>query len=198
MNILADSYRFKKLSEADRVAIRDMSSQEVLKYLHIKAWKLPLIVREARLELQKRIETMQPFEGIREVFAELAAEKIPTWILTSNSRANVDAFLAKEKIAVDKVFCESSIFGKGNLLRGLLKREKISAEQPIVFVGDESRDVEAARKSGVFAAAVTWGYNSETLLKKYDPDYLLQNPRDILSLLKLEVKNIFSQEGFDL
>lgn len=198
MNLLAESYRFRPVLEADRIILRDLPSNEIARYLNIKAWKIPLIVREARLEMQKRIDDMKLFDGLTETFEELERLQIPVWVLTSNSRVNVDAFLNQRKLRVQRVFAESSLFGKGNMLRGMLKREKISADTPVVYIGDETRDVEAARKAGVFSAAVTWGYSSEKALHDAKPDFILREARDILSLLQLKVENLRAQKGFDL
>lgn len=195
LNILAESYKFKKVSEGDMEELRSLPSKQLPRYLGIKAWKLPLMIREARTEMEKRIETMKPYPGYAEVFEELERLEIPTWILTSNSRANVDSFLRKEKLRVGRVFAESSFFGKGNLLRSIIKREKIDPQTPIVYIGDETRDIEAARKAGTFAAAVTWGYASEKVLNDHEPDFLLREPKDIFALLKLKVERLHDQKG---
>jgi len=39
-----------------------------------------------------------------------------------------------------------------------------------LFVGDKTRDIEAAKKAGIRMAAVTWGYNSRRSLDAMKPD----------------------------
>jgi phosphoglycolate phosphatase-like HAD superfamily hydrolase len=53
----------------------------------------------------------------------------------------------------------------------------------VVYVGDEERDVVAARQAGVDIAAVTWGYNSPELLAVQEPDYLIDYPDELRTLL---------------
>jgi phosphoglycolate phosphatase-like HAD superfamily hydrolase len=53
----------------------------------------------------------------------------------------------------------------------------------VLDVGDEVRDIETARQAGVAVAAVTWGFNSRELLARHAPDYLVERPEPILSLL---------------
>ena len=52
----------------------------------------------------------------------------------------------------------------------------------MIYVGDEVRDIEAARKAGVAAAAVTWGFHAETLLTANHPDHLITEPRQLVEL----------------
>jgi phosphoglycolate phosphatase len=54
------------------------------------------------------------------------------------------------------------------------------ASDECVYVGDETRDVEAARKAGMRSAAVTWGFNSRELLEKSRPDFLIDRPGELL------------------
>lgn len=54
----------------------------------------------------------------------------------------------------------------------------------VIYVGDETRDVEAAKKVGVKVIAVTWGINSEKILRKQNPDYLIVKPKELIEVLK--------------
>jgi phosphoglycolate phosphatase-like HAD superfamily hydrolase len=51
-----------------------------------------------------------------------------------------------------------------------------------VYVGDESRDLDAARKAGVSVAAVSWGFHAPELLASMNPTYMLEHPRELLRL----------------
>jgi phosphoglycolate phosphatase-like HAD superfamily hydrolase len=51
--------------------------------------------------------------------------------------------------------------------------------QRAVYVGD----VVAARQAGMDIAAVTWGYNSRELLAVQEPDYLIDSPDELRTLL---------------
>ena len=52
----------------------------------------------------------------------------------------------------------------------------------VLYVGDEVRDIEAAKKAGIRIAAVTWGYNSKKALEAYKPDYLVTKPEELLQI----------------
>ena len=67
------------------------------------------------------------------------------------------------------------LFGKATAIRKLLRREDVEPRE-FLYVGDEVRNVEAARKAGVDVAAVAWGYNAAELLSRHTPTYLWDNP----------------------
>lgn len=52
-------------------------------------------------------------------------------------------------------------------------------------MGDEIRDIEAAKKAGVGAVAVGWGYNILKILKEQNPDYLVRSPKELAKVLTL-------------
>jgi phosphoglycolate phosphatase len=76
------------------------------------------------------------------------------------------------------------IFGKGEGIRRFLKMQALAGER-VVYVGDEVRDIVAARKAGVGVASVTWGYNTRELLTKHSPDYVIERPEQLLTLLTI-------------
>lgn len=51
------------------------------------------------------------------------------------------------------------------------------------YVGDEVRDVEAARGAGMRSIAVSWGFNSEMALRAAHPDYIAASPNELPDLL---------------
>jgi phosphoglycolate phosphatase len=75
------------------------------------------------------------------------------------------------------------IWGKSKGLKNLISKNGFAVED-IVYVGDETRDIDAAKKVGVRVAAVTWGYNSYEKLASHNPDYIIQKPQDLLTLCR--------------
>ena len=52
-----------------------------------------------------------------------------------------------------------------------------------IYVGDDQRDVEAGRAAGMTVAAVRWGYLNGGNPESWNPDWILQQPPDLLRLL---------------
>ena len=52
----------------------------------------------------------------------------------------------------------------------------------VLYVGDSYNDVMTARNAGVTMAAATWGYTPIETLRALAPDFLLNDPRELLSV----------------
>jgi phosphoglycolate phosphatase len=78
------------------------------------------------------------------------------------------------------VWSENTLFGKQRALKKILKVYELSASE-VLYIGDEVRDIEGAKKAGVASGAVTWGYNDEELLLEHEPDVMFNSPQDLLS-----------------
>jgi phosphoglycolate phosphatase len=67
-------------------------------------------------------------------------------------------------------------------LTRLLRRAGVAREQAI-YIGDEVRDIDAARRAGMAVGAVTWGYNDASVLRRHGPDLLFERVEDISARL---------------
>jgi HAD superfamily hydrolase (TIGR01549 family) len=181
-NKLADEFKFNKIQPGDIEKMENMTSKEVCRYLRVSRWKLPRILLRAKGEYLQAIHTIQPFEGMKEIIEELKELGHDVGIFSSNSVENVHKFLAHHELDLfDFIGCTHKIWGKKSGLKKIMKAEKID-RKTVIYVGDETRDIEAAKKAGIKVAAVTWGYNSEDLLSQFRPDFLCKSPQDLLTL----------------
>lgn len=143
--------------------------------------RIPFILREYR----SMIDRIQPYPGIREVLQQLANRGITMGLLSSNSTANLQEFLQRHNI-----YCFAMVIGTGGIMRKHAAIRKCMRENSIprdtlIYVGDEIRDIKAARKCKVRCAAVTWGMHPESMLVQQKPDVIIRQIEDLLSLPKL-------------
>lgn len=59
---------------------------------------------------------------------------------------------------------------------------KLSKED-VLFVGDSDVDMQTAINANVDVIAVLWGFRDETVLKKYQPKYIVNHPKEILTII---------------
>jgi len=52
-----------------------------------------------------------------------------------------------------------------------------------IYVGDDQRDIDAGRAAGMRTAAAKWGYLNGGIPESWNPDWLLENPQDLLRIL---------------
>ena len=76
-----------------------------------------------------------------------------------------------------------SLFGKGRAINNVLRSQNIKPEEAI-YVGDEARDIEAAKKNKVKIIAVSWGFSSRKILEEYVPDLLINDPEELIGALE--------------
>ncbi|MBK7488721.1 MAG: HAD hydrolase-like protein [Bacteroidales bacterium] len=60
----------------------------------------------------------------------------------------------------------------------MMIREQLHAER-IVYVGDETRDIEACQAAGIPVIAVSWGLNRRELLASLSPDQIADRPEEL-------------------
>lgn len=53
-----------------------------------------------------------------------------------------------------------------------------------LFIGDSEVDIQTANNTNVNVIAVTWGFRDLDELKSYNPNYIVDHPVDILSIIK--------------
>ena len=181
LNIVKD---FKKYEyrEVDFKEIRDYGTRYLVKRSGIPFWKIPKLIYQVTSKLKKR-DNIKLFPEILDVFKKLS-ENYNLGIVSSNSEENIRIILKKYKIEnlFEFIYSDSSLFGKHLVLKRMCKKYKINQDN-VIYVGDEDRDIIAAKKVKIKIIAVTWGFNSEKLLKKEKPDYLVNNPKDILEII---------------
>ena len=69
-----------------------------------------------------------------------------------------------------------------------MKRNNLKRKD-CIYVGDEARDIQAARLAVIKIASVTWGFNDIQLLRKNRPTYIVEEPAQLLNLRKRNIKN---------
>jgi phosphoglycolate phosphatase len=160
----------------DPEAARQLPTRVLLKQLGVPFWKLPRLIREYQTEAAKTAHELKLFPGIRAMLAAVAPGR-RLGIVSSNREDSIRACLRANDAEAFFAFVVGSpkLFGKARLLRRVLTAERVPATEA-VYVGDEVRDIEAAKKAGLRNIAVTWGFHAESLLTTAGPDALLADP----------------------
>lgn len=181
-NDVAARHGFRRVSDEELQTLRGRPNREIVKYLGVPAWKLPIIATDMRARIAAEIEQIKPFPGVDTLFAALAERGVRITIVTSNSEPNVRSVLGPNSASyVQRFECGASLFGKARQFKRAIKASAIASAQTIC-VGDETRDIDAAREIGVACGAVSWGYATAELLKAQHPDYVFEHMAQLLEL----------------
>lgn len=190
-NALAADFGCQKVSMEELEGLKNLNSRALIKRLKIPLHKIPAVLYKARKHMRHEMHRLQPFPGIVPMLNELSASGCSLGIVTSNAKKNVVSWLEHHEISTCFHFVISapSYFGKGKTLKKVIKKNQMDANH-VFYIGDETRDIDAAKQCGVSSIAVTWGFNSEKIIIESNPHYLVRVPADLLAIL-----NFRSQHG---
>ena len=183
LNDVADLFGFRRTTPEEREALRRLGSREIIRQLRVPWWRMPAIARHMRRRAREDVGSFRLFDGIAAELTALREAGVTLAIVSSNAEENARAVLG-EKLASSFALlaCESSMFGKAAKLRGVMKRLGV-APDCTACVGDETRDIEAARAAGAAPLAVTWGYAAPEALRAAAPELMIDNVAQLRQLL---------------
>jgi len=183
LNELAAEFSFGRLEPENVPKARDMNTRQLMKFLGVRTTQMPRISRRGTEKLHEQIDAIHPIPGVPEVLRTLRDRGFDLGIVTSNTGENVHRVLANHGIDFFSFVSSSSrLLGKAREIRRVIRSRGLDPAQ-ILFIGDETRDIEAAKKAGIRVAAVTWGYNSIAALEALNPDHLIHSPGELDALL---------------
>jgi len=183
-NDVSSKYDLPQIKESDYDDLRGKSAHELVKQFKVTPLKLLMLSNEIRKNFREKVKDAPSNTGIKELIWDLHKNDIKVGIVTSNSKENVEVFLKNNKIEnVDFIHSEKNLFGKGNVLNNVITAQGLNHLETF-YVGDEVRDIDAARKSGIQIISVTWGFNDIARIEKASPDFIVSKPSEVLKIVK--------------
>lgn len=177
--------RPQSLTTKEIKSLRGSSLKQIIKYLKIKKWQIPRFIIKAKREIAIKITDITPFKELPRVLKKLHEDGHHMFILSTNSSENIARFLKINDLdnCFVKIYGDIGLRSKASALKKIMKKQKISSVD-CVYIGDEVRDIESAKKAGVTSVAVGWGFNYPHALKQAGPDALAEKPKDLLIILE--------------
>jgi phosphoglycolate phosphatase len=170
----ADHFGLKRVDPNQIESLRDLSSRDVLIKLGVPFWKLPQMAIYLRNLFYEGIDTIAPFAGATDMLAALSGAGVKLAVVSSNAEANVRHVLGAAAGLIGSYACGSSLWGKAEKFTRVLRQIGEAAGNAIA-IGDEIRDIEAARQARLSAGVVSFGYNSRKALEGAKPDFLFDD-----------------------
>ena len=182
-NRLSSTYGYRFLPEEEIEEARHLSVHDFMEFVGIPHWKVPLIAIHARRLMHRDMDQIHPPAGLAEVLTQIHdSGRYIMDILTSNRRKNVLKFLSRHNIGwFDEVASTHAILSKKRRVEKYIRSKELDP-QSLYYVGDTTVDIESARHAGAQTVAVTWGLNTAERLASAKPDYLVDDPAQLLSI----------------
>lgn len=183
INDVADHFGFRRVRDEDVEGLRHASTREILSRLEVPMWKLPAIARHARRLKGEAAAEISLFAGAEAMLRTLADNGVQLALVTSDSEANAREKLGASAALFSHFDCAASVFGKPTKFRRVIQRTGVAPGQ-VIAIGDEVRDIEAARAVGIACGAVSWGYAAPAALRAHGPDVMFDRMEDIPRVLR--------------
>jgi phosphoglycolate phosphatase len=165
-------------------AMRGLTAREIMARLNVSMWQLPAIVSDMRKRKLAAASEISLFDGIPTLLTDLQRLGIETAIVSSDSEASVRQVLGPAASLITRFDCGAAVFGKHWKFRRVARRLGATPAETMC-IGDEIRDIEAARAAGMDSGAVAWGYALPAALQAAGPTHLFNSVEEITQRLAL-------------
>ena len=150
--------------------LRMMTGRQIMARLNVPAWRLPAIVSDMRKRKLAAASEISLFDGVEQMLSALQHLGISSAIVSSDSEESVRRVLGPIASLISRFDCGAALFGKHRKFRRVARRLGAKPADTIC-IGDELRDIEAARTAGMDSGAVAWGYAFPAALRSARPTH---------------------------
>ena len=179
MNEVADRFSFRRVEDGELEELRLCDAREIMRRLGVKRWKLPMIARYVRARMAEDVEQIGQFAGIGEMIKTLSDAGVKLAVVSANGEGTIRKVLGPENAAlIDGFAAGVSLFGKRSKLVKMAKLAGVERTEAIV-IGDELRDLDAARAAGMAFGAVSWGATRASAHEARGADFIFTRMDEI-------------------
>jgi phosphoglycolate phosphatase len=144
--------------------MRGLSAREIMARLNVSMWQLPAIVSDMRKRKLAAASETSLFAGIP--------------AMRSDSEASVRQVLGPTTAQITRFDCGAAVFGKHRKFRRVARKLGAKPSETIC-IGDEIRDIEAAKAASMDSGAVAWGYALPAALQAAGPTHLFNSVEEL-------------------
>ncbi|WP_345984589.1 HAD hydrolase-like protein [Sulfurimonas sp. HSL-1656] len=183
VNALAEKHHFRKIDPEQIETLRHYDAKRIIRQLRIPLWKVPIVAAVFRKKMARNVGDIPMFPAVTEMLCALSERGIMLSLVTSNSHDNVLKILGEENTGLLRYpQYGTSLFGKASKLKSILRKSGVNAEDAI-YIGDEIRDLNAARAVNMDFGAVAWGYTKGDALMEHAPEVMFYTVGEIAEKL---------------
>lgn len=182
-NRMAAEHGFRPVTDPDLV--RTMTVLRFIRAHKIPLFRVPKLVRKFLVQQSTMMSSTPLYPHLSKLLEDLRHRGTQQGIVSFNKEPNIRVCLKANEVEHQFKFVVGcgGIFGKRRALVKVLKTHPFKRHE-VLYVGDEVRDVVAARKAGVDVAAVGWGFNSPDVLARHKPTFLISQPGELLEAIE--------------
>ena len=176
----------RKLSDEEHARLIGRPVQILMKEYYDKEGETAYL--KGREFFKKNLNSISPFEGIRDILDYLKSKKMVMAVVTSSHRDSAFSLLTMTGL-IDYfnrvVGQEDTQYHKPDPDPLLYCMEKLGAEKgSTVYVGDQPYDIMASRAAGIRSIGATWGTGDKKTLMEHMPDHVCGTAQEFIYLIR--------------
>lgn len=177
---------FEKLGRKP-ISKNEFRKEFVLPYMNFyKKYSINLSKQEVdklySIAYQETVNT-KLYPSVKRIIKSFYKQELNMIIVSSCSKKNI--VIEASDYGIVDYFGEiyADVHDKTKVIKKILKINKFELDETI-YVGDMVHDIEAGKVAGIKIIVLTYGYQSREELKKYNPDYIIDNILDLKKIIK--------------
>ena len=181
---IVPQWNLRPVAPEDWHILRQSSITKGMRTIGVKPYQLAKIINEGRRLVKARSGDIKLFPGAAKLIKQLADSGHDLYTLSTNDQVVIkDVFKAAGIDDCIQVLKSPRLFGKASSLRRLLRQTGVQPGDAWM-IGDEVRDMSAAKRVGLKSLAVTWGFQPEITLATYHPTAIAHKLSDIPTIIQ--------------
>lgn len=133
-------------------------------------------------------ELVRSFPLVKETIEELSRRGIKLGIVTTKIRPTTIKTLERFDLLkyMDTIVTVNDVTEPKPHQEPVLTAVKNLGVDPrkTLMIGDSAVDIQSAKAAGVYAVGVSWSLKGEDTLRRYDPDFIIHNMKDIIEIME--------------
>jgi phosphoglycolate phosphatase-like HAD superfamily hydrolase len=136
-------------------------------------------------DVYKIIPFLPPFEGINGLIKKMMDQKVPFAIVTSSPSSYCNRVLDYWGWKPDVIVCFHDTQKRKPYPDPYLKAiNQLNVDNQEIFaVGDDPKDIIAAKRAQVYSIGVTWGIDNDIELIDSKPDFVFYKVNDLIDFI---------------
>jgi phosphoglycolate phosphatase len=183
---MAEKHNWKQPTDEDFKNLRKGTIRDARKWAGIPLWRLPFVIRNVKKAMRRDVDQVVLFPDVVELIHDLHKQGLEIYILSRNLPETIQGALERYELA-DKTQIlrrKKRYLGSKTIALVALLRNRHYNRKQTWMIGDEIRDILAAKRAGINSVAVIWGLQDVSILKRYNPDYLVKDVAELRRILQ--------------
>lgn len=137
-------------------------------------------------EASKHVSVSDLYEGAVEFLKYLKNKEIRLFIVSSDPRNEIMKVLRENSLfdLFDDII--TGVHDKEQYCRETIRKFKLD-KSSTMYLGDTAGDIELAQNIGMISAGISWGFNTEEVLRKAKPDFLFRDLDQVKELIEKQI-----------